>query len=198
MNITGRYVTLRAMEKSDCEMVREMLNDSEIENLVVGWAFPVSSYAQERWFEAHYGDKFDYRFVIETKEDGPVGIVALTGIDWKNRRASHGIKLCRRECRSKGIGTDAMMAIMRYAFDELGLKRLDGSWFEDNVASKRMHIKCGWRVEGIRRQYVFKHGEFRDLVIGGILASEYYGLIEENHYWDDLPVSRTALGISGG
>lgn len=43
MNIVGKLVTLRAMERSDCEMVKEMFNDPEIENLVVGWSFPVSS-----------------------------------------------------------------------------------------------------------------------------------------------------------
>ena len=131
MNIKGKKVTLRAMEKKDCEMVREMFNDPELENLVVGWAFPVSSYAQEKWFEAHYGDNTNFRFVIETKEDGTVGIATLTGIDWKNRRATHGIKLANKERRAKGIGTDTVMAIMRYAFDELQLNRLDSSWFPE-------------------------------------------------------------------
>ena len=58
------------MEKQDCEMVRELFNDPEIENLVVGWAFPLSSYAQEKWFENHYADNTNFRFVIETPEDG--------------------------------------------------------------------------------------------------------------------------------
>ena len=164
MNIKGKKVTLRAMEKQDCEMVREMFNDPEIENLVVGWAFPVSSYAQEKWFEAHYSDNTNFRFVIETEEDGSVGIATLTGIDWKNRRATHGIKLANKERRAKGIGTDTVMAIMRYAFDELQLNRLDGSWFPDNAPSKGMYTKC--------------------LVVVGILADEYHALIEKNHYWD--------------
>ncbi len=197
MNIAGRMVTLRAMEKSDCEMIREMFNDPEIENLVVGWSLPVSSYAQERWFEAHYGDSLNLRFVIETPMDGPVGIATLTGIDWKNRRASHGIKLSGKERRSRGIGTDAVMAVMRYAFDELGLNRLDGSWFDDNEASKSLYTKCGWHVEGVRRQYVFKRGKFRDLSVVGILASEYYELIQRNHYWDNPPDSKKASESSG-
>ncbi len=198
MNIVGKLVTLRAMERSDCEMVKEMFNDPEIENLVVGWSFPVSSYAQERWFEVHYGDSLNLRFVIETPQDGAVGIATLTGIDWKNRRASHGIKLAKRECRSRGIGTDTVMAVMRYAFDELGLNRLDGSWFEDNEPSKGMYTKCGWHVEGIRRQYVFKGGRFRDLAVTGILASEYYELIQKNHYWDDQTDCKKPSGSSGG
>lgn len=184
MNIYGKRVVLRAMEKADCEMIREMFNDPEIEDLVVGWAFPVSQFAQEKWLDAHYADQRNFRFVIETKEDGAVGIATLTDIDWKNRRATHGIKLANKERRTKGTGTDTVMAIMRYAFDELGLNRLDGSWFDTNVASKALYKKCGWVEEGVKREYVFKKGHFRDLTVVGILASEYYALIEKNHYWD--------------
>ena len=76
------------------------------------------------------------------------------------------------------------MAIMRYAFDELQLNRLDGSWFPENEASKGMYTKCGWVEEGVRRNYIFKDGKYRDLVVVGILANEYRNLIEKNHYWD--------------
>ena len=55
MNIYGKKVVLRAMEPTDCELVREIFNDPEIESLVVGWAFPLSQYAQEKWYEKHYG-----------------------------------------------------------------------------------------------------------------------------------------------
>ena len=72
MNIYGKKVVLRAMELNDCNMIKDMFNSPEMENLVVGWAFPLSLYAQEKWFENHYGDD-DYRFVIESKEDGAVG-----------------------------------------------------------------------------------------------------------------------------
>lgn len=184
MNIYGKHVVLRAMEPEDCEMVRGMFNDPELENLVVGWAFPVSRYAQSQWLANHYNDQKNFRFVIETEQDGAVGIATLTDIDWKNRRATHGIKLANKERRTKGIGTDAVMAIMRYAFDELQLNRLDGSWFDENAASKGMYMKCGWVEEGVKRQYIFKRGAYRDLTVVGILASEYRALIEKNHYWD--------------
>lgn len=183
MNIYGKKVILRAIEKDDCEMIKYMFNEPEIENLVVGWAFPVSSYAQEQWLSKHYNDQSNFRFVIETKADGPVGIATLTNIDWKNRKATHGIKIDARENRTKGIGTDTVMAIMRYAFDELGLHRLDGSWFDFNEASKRVYTKCGWKEEGVRREYIYKKGKFRDLTIVGILESEYRELIDRTQYW---------------
>lgn len=183
MNIKGKFVTLRAMEKEDCEMVRQMFNDPAIEDSVVGWSFPLSRYAQEKWYESNYNG-FDFRFVIETEEDGAVGIATLIGIDWKNRRAEHGIKLAQQQNRAKGIGTDAVMAIMRYAFDELQLQRLDSAWFSDNVPSRKLYQKCGWMEEGIRRKYIYKKGQYRDLIVCGVLAEDYYSLIEKNHYWD--------------
>lgn len=173
------------MEPEDGEMIRGMFNDPEMENLVVGWAFPVSQYAQNQWLASHYSDQRNFRFVIETEEDGAVGIATLVDIDWKNRRARHGIKLANRKNRSKGIGTDTVMAIMRYAFDELNLNRLDSSRLSENEASRKLYHKCGWSDEGVRRQFVFKRGAYRDLIVTGILASDYYALVEKNHYWDD-------------
>ena len=183
MNILGKFVTLRSIEKDDLEMMRKMLNDPEIESLVVGWAFPISKYQQEHWYEKNFNDDKNLRFVIETPDDGPVGLATLVNIDWKNRRATHGIKLVKRENRRKEIGTDTVMAIMRYAFDELQLNRLDGSWFDENVASKTLYQRCGWKVEGRIRKCIYKNGRYRDLDLVGILKEEYDELIEKEKYW---------------
>lgn len=107
----------------------------------------------------------------------------MTEIDWKKRWATHGIELANKERCLKGIGTDAVMVVMRYALDELQLNRPAGSWFPDNAPSKGMYTKCDWLEEGIRRKYVFKNGQYRDLGLVGILAEEYHALIEKNHYW---------------
>lgn len=184
MNIYGKKVVLRAVEKDDCKLIIDMFNDPEIEHLVGGWAFPVSLFAQERWLEAHYNDPNAVRFVIDTKEDGAVGILVLTDIDWKNKRAAVGLKIASKEKRAKGYGTDATMAIMRYVFDELGFHRLEASRLAVNQASARMTEKCGFVEEGIKRDYIYKGGKFIDLVEASILADEYYELINSNHYWE--------------
>lgn len=184
MDIKGKFVTLRAIEKDDLELMRKMMNDPEIENLVVGWAFPVSKYQQNQWYENNINNNNNLRFIIETPDDGAVGLATLTDIDWKNRKAYHGIKLANQRNRTKGIGTDTVMAIMRYAFNELQLNRLDGNWFESNIASQNLYIKCGWKIEGKQRKSVYKNGEYRDLVVVGVLKEDYENLIKENNYWD--------------
>ena len=184
MNIYGKKVLLRAIEMEDSELIYEMFNDPEIENLVGGWAFPLSLFSQKKWLELHYNDQTALRFVIDTKEDGAVGIIALTDIDWKNRRADIGIKLATEENRSKGYGTDAMMAMLRYAFDELGFHRMEATRLAMNQASARILEKCGFTNEGVKREYIYKGGKYRDLVEASILASEYYELINTSQYWE--------------
>lgn len=185
MNIKGKIVTLRAIEEEDLNLLKDMFNDEEIERLVCGWAFPVSSYQQKKWFEQNYIDQRNQRFIIETKEDGAVGVATLTDIDWKNRVAFHGIKLSNRKYRARGIGTDSVMTIMNYAFNELQLNRLDGAIVEYNEGSKKLYCeKCGWKVEGIQRNSIFKGGKYHNKLIVGVLKEDYEQLLEISKYWD--------------
>ncbi|QII83172.1 GNAT family N-acetyltransferase [Jeotgalibaca arthritidis] len=172
------------MEDEDLELMREMLNEPEIENSVVGWAFPVSKYQQQKWYENNINNNTNLRFIIETPENGAVGLATLTNIDWKNRSANHGIKLAAKNNRGKGVGTDTVMAVMKYAFEELNLHRLNGSWLEKNIGSEKLYTKCGWVIEGKKRQSVYKNGEFHNLVQVGILKSEYESIVKQLKYWE--------------
>lgn len=185
MNIYGKNVVLRAIEMEDSELIKDMFNDPEIENLVGGWAFPVSLFAQKRWLESHYNDKNELRFVIDTVEEGAIGVLTLTDIDWKNRRAAIGIKIALNGNRSRGYGTDATMAIMRYAFDELGFHRLEATRLALNQGSAHTLAKCGFVEEGVKRDYIYKGGRYIDLVEASILADDYYELIKTNNYWKE-------------
>lgn len=185
MNIQGKKVSLRAISHADLPMICELFNDPNIEDSVVGWAFPISIEQQEQWYNSHLTDTKNLRFVVETIDDGAIGIATLTDIDWKNKNATHGIKLLNKPRHTSGVGIDTVMAIMRYAFDELGLHRLNGAWFNSNEPSKKLYTHCGWKVEGVQRESVYKHGNFRDLTMVGILESDYRTLIKKNHYWED-------------
>lgn len=183
MNIKGRIVTLRAMELEDQEILREMVNDPEIEKMVGGYSYPISKDQQLKWFNLNVNNQNNLRLIIETEEDGVIGFANIINIDWKNRSAFHGIKIANKGFRSKGIGTDTVMAIMRYAFEELQLNRLESSIVKYNEPSRRLYDKCGWAVEGIKRKSLFKINEYHDELIVGILREDYLELVENNNYW---------------
>ena len=173
MSINGKKIYLRAMEPEDMEMYRDMINDEDVSRMVVGWSFPVSRKEQSDWYNRAVGD-INKRFTICMKEDDkPVGMVTLTNIDLVNRTAFHGIKLHPSCPKGQGVGTDAVMTLMEYAFNQLNQNRLDGEWFLYNKASKHLYEKCGWREEGIKRKAIYRNGEYHDLAVCGILREDF-------------------------
>lgn len=168
------------MEETDMQCYYDMINDPSICEKVVGWSFPVSFKEQSDWFERVIKDGLNKRFTIVLKEnDQPVGMVTLTNIDWQNRSAFHGIKLHPSCPKGKGIGTDAVLTLMKYAFEEVNLNRLDGCWLEDNIASERLYLKCGWEIEGIKKSAIFRGGIYHDLKIVGITKERYVEYIND-------------------
>ncbi len=172
MDIIYGNIKLRALEPDDMEALRATVNDPEIERLVVGWSFPVSRKRQMNWYEGIVGDRNNQRFAIEFKGKF-VGISTLTDIDWKNRSAFHGVKLTLDAPKRKGIGFDAVVAVTKYAFEELQLNRIYTGILEYNVPSKNLYAKCGWVEEGRYRESVFKRNSYYDEIIVSILRSEY-------------------------
>lgn len=183
MNIYGKRTYLRAMEMTDMPMYMEMANNPDIEWMVGGWSYPISSLEQEEWFRRVYTDKRNLRFTIVLKDsDEAVGMINLVDIDWKNRSAFTGIKLSPKAPKGIGIATDAVMTLMQYAFEELGMVRLDGSWVEYNKASLRLYQKCGWKVEGKKENASFKRGVYSAVLFGGILFKDYL-VVKEKMGW---------------
>jgi len=186
MELKGKKVILRAVEEEDLEMLRKLTNDSEYEKMIVGWSFPISKKEQLDWFENCKNGLNRLRYTIVTEADGAVGMIGLRDIDWKNGVASGlGMRIARKEIRTRGLATDAWMTLMRYAFEELRLNRINGSALSYNKASLRVCEKVGFKVEGTQRQAVFKNGKYHDLIIMGCLKSDYEELISSNHYWDE-------------
>lgn len=186
MELHGRKVVLRAVEEEDIEMLRELTNSPDYEKMIVGWAFPVSRKDQEKWFLGCENGLDRLRYTIVTDADGAVGMIGLRDIDWKNGVASGlGMRIAKKEIRTRGLATDAWMTLMRYAFGELRLNRINGSALAYNGASLRVCEKVGFRVEGTLREAVYKGGKYVDVVMMGCLRSDYEALVEQNGYWKD-------------
>lgn len=177
MLIEGERVRCRAIEVEDLGLLMKWHNDPAIARMLVGWSFPLSMAGQKPWFERSLSDTSTRRFIVETLDTArPIGMTGLREIDWKNRSAQTAL-LIGENCRGQGYGTDAIMAIMRYAFLELGLNRLWSEILEYNRASYRAYVeKCGWKVEGKLRESVYREGRFHDTYRVAVLRSEYLAL----------------------
>jgi RimJ/RimL family protein N-acetyltransferase len=78
-----------------------------------------------------------------------------------------------REHWGRGYAGEAQRRVIDFAFDELGLHRLEADTHPDNAASTRSLERLGFRREGLLRERWLVGGEFGDSVIWGLLADDW-------------------------
>jgi len=174
----GKLVRLAAIdiEKISPELSR-WLHDSEFSRLES--TDPSSLYSPKQvqlFFEKEIKD--GYHFAINTlADDKLIGEVGLSGFDWAARNAWVSIGLGERDYWGKGYGTDSMNLILRFAFCELNLHRVNLNVFEYNPRAIHCYEKVGFKHEGRLRQCLNRDGRRWDLVYMGILRGEW----QESH-----------------
>lgn len=118
-------------------------------------------------------DIIDYAIHLkETDEMIGCGMIAL--INPYNKRCSLGIGLgWNKDNWGKGYASETLRAIIAYCFTELNLNRIEAEIYEFNERSIRLFEKAGFKRDGIRRQYIFKDGGFKDEYIYSLLREEW-------------------------
>ncbi|SMH50910.1 Protein N-acetyltransferase, RimJ/RimL family [Rathayibacter oskolensis] len=72
----------------------------------------------------------------------------------------------------RGLGPDAVGALVDYGFDELGLHRIELRTAAFNTRAQAAYRRAGFTEEGRRRDAVFHAGAFHDEVLMAVLAHE--------------------------
>lgn len=115
-----------------------------------------------------------YYFTIRAREDDRlIGKAILQWIDWMNSSGLIQLGLGAEEDRRRGLGTQALRLLLRFAFAELGLHRVSAMSAEYNEGALRLLQKAGFSEEIRRRQAVERDGRHWDLLMFGLLRSEW-------------------------
>lgn len=175
--IYGDGVRLRAIEREDIPTFVRWFNDPEVRDFILMHR-PMSLAGEERWFEGLADRTDDYVFAVEALIDDRwvhIGNVGLENIDWKNSCCTFGIALGEKQYWGQGYGAKATKTVLRYAFHELNLHRVELEVFDFNPRAIRCYEKAGFRHEGTRRQSHFHDGRYHDAHRMGILREEFEG-----------------------
>ncbi|MCG7845314.1 MAG: GNAT family N-acetyltransferase [Methanomassiliicoccales archaeon] len=172
--LIGERVNLVATERSYVPYYTKWINDPE----VTRWLKvdpPLSLEMEYDWVDnIRKSDRFS--FTILTKDGRPIGNMGLEDISWKYRRASMGIMIGEKDHWGKGYGSDAITTLLRYCFEELGMRRVELFTDSDNHRAQVAYKKCGFREEGVMRQYRSKNGRVVDDVLMSILSDEWFAV----------------------
>lgn len=176
--LTGSLVRLTVEEPQVmAEAINRWDTDSEFRRLLD--AEPANQYSQKQlteWIqkEQEKDPPSVYSFGIRTLDgDQLVGFTGLDGDAFPHGELFVGIGIGERNFWGKGYGADALKVILRYAFQELNLRRVALDTFEYNPRAIHSYEKVGFVHEGRAREFLYREGRRWDLIFMGILREEW-------------------------
>lgn len=172
--VHGRKVILRPVEDSDLELFYRWMNDPEI----AWWMDYDRPYSRRDIAEdIECAHREGIPFTIVYKEV-PIGRIGLNRFRQRDQIASAYMFIGEREYRGKGLGSDAMLALLNFAFRFKGLRMVDLWCLAENDAAKRMYKSVGFREEATLRDRSWKYDRWMGHTWMSITREEFEELSE--------------------
>ncbi len=162
MELTSGAIEFRPIRYADKETLVKLANNKNIwNNLRDLFPHPYTNADAQNFIDSvklqkprvTFAITYNYKFV------GVIGIIPQPDVYRKGAEIGYWIG---EPYWNKGISTDALKLATDYGFNELKLERLYAGVFSFNHASKRVLEKCGYELEGISRNAVFKNNNLVD------------------------------------
>ncbi len=169
--LQGKLVRLRPIEREDLSNYLEWVNDPDV-LAYFGSYLPYNMLKEESWFESMSQDARVLNFAIEY-EGRHVGGCGFIGIDYRNQHAEIGLFIGDKSMWDKGLGQDALRAMLDYGFDHLNFHRIWLRVFAENKRAVHAYEKVGFVHEGRFREDQWRHGRWQDMLIMSVLRSEW-------------------------
>jgi RimJ/RimL family protein N-acetyltransferase len=171
---TGNLVMLREVEAEDLDSVWEWENDSEM-GLYLN-ADPQKRMSMDevnRRFQQYKTDPTSGLFIICTAVGERIGML---GFD----RLYRDIGTCRlfigigaKGYWGQGYGSEAMQLALHYFFHDANLRKVQLSVYDFNTRAIASYRKCGFEVEGVRRNIAYVNGEWCDSIEMAISTEQF-------------------------
>lgn len=127
----------------------------------------------QREIEEHFTNRSLFQWGIADRHtDRVLGTCTLASLSAAHRRAEVGYALARAAWR-KGYVGEALTALLTFAFETLGLHRLEADVDPRNAPSIRVLDRLGFQREGHLRERYQVSGELQDALIYGLLRPEW-------------------------
>ena len=169
--LTDGVVLLRPWRDEDIEIARAGHDEEIAQRFGFDDVVPTREQQAEavaRWRAGYADNRSTVNFLVEA--DGvPVGLVEV-------RTKEDGVGelswVLYAGHRGQGYATRAVRLLVDYAFEQLGLLRVEAYVNTENVRSHRVATRAGLRREGVLRRKELLFGERHDTVVLARLASD--------------------------
>jgi ribosomal-protein-alanine N-acetyltransferase len=173
--LTGLRVRLRPMRADDADALFAMKSDPRVMRYWshAPWTERAQAVVQLEQLERDRESSEFYQWAITVDGgDTLVGTVSLFALNRAQRRADVGYSLASNVW-GRGYATEALKLAVDFAFETLGLARLEADIDPRNEASCRLVERIGFIREGLLRERWYVAGEVTDSAMYGLLAHEH-------------------------
>ncbi|MGI6149066.1 MAG: GNAT family N-acetyltransferase [Firmicutes bacterium] len=165
VSLPGNLVSLRPVQSGDLPHILRWSRDAEISSLADG-DYPSHTAEGEPWLKAIAADRYRKYFGI-VFQDQLIGDIELDHIAWRSGDAELRIRIGRKDLWNRGLGTDAVETMLKYAFLVLNLRRVYLRVYAHNLRAIRCYTKAGFSKEGKLES------RFGKIILMRITRSEY-------------------------
>src|SRR5437764_961063 len=123
--IAGEHTILRAFEREDAERCYRWMNDPNIVR-TLKTRYPIAFQNEAEWLErAMRASPVERHFAVERRDDRThIGNASIHDIDWVSRSGWFGLFIGEPSAWNRGFGSDAIATLVRFAFEEMNLRKL--------------------------------------------------------------------------
>ena len=169
MKLSGKNISLRALEPSDVAIIYNWENDPE-NWTVSNTQAPYSRFVLEQYLASAHQDIYSVkqlRLIICSIADNnkPIGTIDLFDFEPNHQRAGIGILIAEKSDRKKGYASEALDILIQYGFEVLNLRQLFCNITVDNEASISLFQKHGFEISGNKKQWIRDGKNFKDELI---------------------------------
>ena len=168
-------LTLRSLEVSDDADVFAVFSDPMVMRYWDGAVMRTSQDAMSYIDRIHHGFRRRELFqwgIADRETNRVLGTCTLTHVSTIHERSEIGFAI-RQERWGQGLGSEAVAAVVVFAFEELNLHRIEADVDPRNERSLRLLERLGFRREGYLPERYYINGERQDAVMMGLLRPDW-------------------------
>lgn len=120
-----------------------------------------------------YNRKFLYHHLIDQKTMKVIGWCGFHTWYTQHNRAEIGYVMTDENYKNQGLMSEALIAILAFGFNEMGLNRIEAYVADDNEPSLKLLKKFNFKKEGVLRQHYAVNGIAEDSILFSLLKEEF-------------------------
>ncbi|HET9457549.1 MAG TPA: GNAT family protein [Candidatus Limnocylindrales bacterium] len=182
--VRGERVYLRAMEPADAELVHDWYAHADTARLMGEWPRSLARRRADAEAAISEAGRDWFAFIVcLIADDRPVGRIDVFEVDRHNGSAAFGLAIGEHDLRGRGLGTDAVNAVLDFCFGQLRLERVWLVTDSVNLVAQHVYEKAGLVHEGRLRKAFYQDGTWQDDIRMAILRSDWEALPRKRS-WD--------------